>query len=273
MEPRVWGIMLAKDEADIIGTNLRHHMALGLSGIVVFDNMSRDSTGDIARSVPGVVVIQDPEPAFRQGEKNLAMTEIAMGSGADWVLAVDADELWYPTRAESIPDALASVGVDAFRARMLDHVCSAFDDESEADPVLRMRWRRSRPGGAKAAHRCSAGACVWGGNESVRTGDGDILDPPVRGCMLIRHYSVRGLRHLKRKAANGWRAVSAPGVHRNACGHWRKWYMRWRSDPRAFEGYFSRKLVLDARRLRRRPLEWREDPFTPAHLRNRGGRA
>lgn len=272
MEPRVWGIMLAKDEADIIGTNLRHHMALGLSGMVVFDNMSRDGTGDIARSVPGAVVVQDPEPAFRQGEKNLAMTEIAMGSGAEWVLAVDADELWYPTRAESIPAALASVGVGAFRARMLDHVCSSFDDESEADPVLRMRWRRSRPGGAKAAHRCSAGTHVWGGNESVCAG-GEILDPPVRGCMLIRHYSVRGLRHLKRKAANGWRAVSAPGVHRNACGHWRKWYARWRSDPRAFEGYFYRKLALDARRLRRRPLEWREDPFTPAHLRNRGGRA
>jgi len=56
--------MLAKDEADIIGTNLRHHMALGLSGMVVFDNMSRDGTEDIARSMPGVIVVPDPEPAF-----------------------------------------------------------------------------------------------------------------------------------------------------------------------------------------------------------------
>jgi len=262
---RVWGIMLAKNESDIIETNLRHHMALGLSGIVVFDNMSDDGTGDIARSVPGTVVLEDHEPAFRQGAKNRAMTDIAMDHGAEWVVAMDADELWYPARAATIPDAISGIGGDCFRARSLDHVCSEFDDESQANPVLRMRWRRKSPGVGKAAHRCEPGVYVWGGNEGLARGD-DVVEPPIRGRILIRHYSVRGLRHLKRKAAFGWRAVNQAGVHRNACGHWRKWYIRMRQNPAGFEDFYRRKILLTGRRLAKEPGAWVEDPFTPAHM-------
>jgi len=256
---------LAKNESDIIGTTLRHHMALGLSGIVVFDNMSSDGTGDIARAVPGTVVLED-DPAFRQGTKNRAMTEIAMSRGAEWIVAIDADELWYPTRAATIPDAIANMGNDCFRARILDHVCSEFDNESEANPVLRMRWRRKKLGVGKVAHRCEPGAHVWGGNESLVRG-GVVVEPPIRGRMLIRHYPVRGLKHLKRKAAFGWRAVNdQPGVHRKACGHWRKWYIRLRENPAGFSDFYSRKILLTRRRLEKGPGDWVEDPFTPAHM-------
>jgi len=263
---RVWGIMLAKNEADIIGTTLRHHMALGLSGIVVFDNMSNDNTGDVARAVPGTVVLEDSDPAFRQGRKNRDMTEIAMDHGAEWIVAIDADELWCPTRAATIPDAIADLGNDCFRARILDHVCSEFDDESEINPVLRMRWRRRKLGVGKAAHRCEPGTHVWGGNEGLLRG-GVVVEPPIRGRMLIRHYPVRGLKHLKRKAAFGWRAVNnQDGVHRKACAHWRKWYIRMRENPTGFKDYYHRKILLTERRLTREPGAWVEDPFIPAHM-------
>lgn len=258
--------MLAKNESDIIETNLRHHMALGLSGVVVFDNMSDDGTGDIARSVPGAMVLEDNEAAFRQGAKNLAMTEVAMSHGAEWIVAIDADELWYPTRAATIPGAIVDTGGDCFRARALDHVCSEFDDESETNPVLRMRWRRKKLGVGKVAHRCEPGAHVWGGNEGLVRG-GEVVEPPIRGRMLIRHYPVRGLRHLKRKAAFGWRAVNGqPGVHRKACGHWRKWYIRMRENPAGFEDFYRGKMLLTGRRLARESGAWTEDPFTPAHM-------
>jgi len=261
--------MLAKNESDIIETTLRHHMALGLSGIVVFDNMSTDGTGDIARSVPGVAVHLDRDLAFRQGGKNLKMTEIAMGHGAEWIIAIDADELWYPTRAASIPAAIRDISVaggSCFRARTLDHVCSDFDDDAEENPVLRMRWRRTKLGVGKAAHRCESGVHVWGGNESI-VRDGEVVEPPIRGKMLIRHYPVRGLKHLKRKAAFGWRAVNGqPGVHRNACGHWRKWYIRLRENPAGFSDFYRRKILLTDRKLNKEHGGWLEDPFTPAHL-------
>ncbi len=268
MTPVVWGIMLAKDEADIVGTNIRHHLALGLSGFVVFDNMSRDGTGDIARSLD-VDVFLDEEVAFCQQTKNRRMTEKASLLGAEWVLAVDADELWYPTHDKTIPEAIASLplGTDAVRALSFDHVCCELDDESEADPVLRMGWRRNRPSIGKVAHRCLPGAYAWGGNESWVL-DGEVKEPDPCNCLRIRHYSVRGLSHLKRKAANGWRAVNGqPGVSRRACGHWRKWYRKYRDDPVWFRSYFEGKVRLNQGRIARESGGWVEDPFTPAHLR------
>jgi len=267
MTPSVWGIMLAKDEADIVGTNIHHHMALGLSGFVVFDNMSRDGTGDIARSL-GAEVFLDDEVAFHQQAKNRRMTEIAVGFGAEWVLTVDADELWYPTCDTDIPKAIASLpaGVDAIRALSFDHVCCELDDEAVLDPVLRMRWRRNSPGVGKVAHQCVPGAYAWGGNESWVL-DGEVMNPEPRNCLRIRHYPVRGLAHLKRKARNGWAAVAGqPGVHRNACGHWRKWYRKYRDDPVWFRSYFEGKIRLTRRRIGREPDRWREDSFVPAHL-------
>lgn len=267
MSLSVWGIMLAKDEADIIGTNLRHHMALGMSGFVVFDNMSRDSTGDIARSL-GAQVFLDEEVAFRQQAKNRRMTEIATELGADWVLAVDADELWYPTRDAGIPDAIASLpaGTDAIRALSFDHVCCELDDESEPDPIIRMRWRRNGPSNGKVAHRCLLGAYTWGGNESWVL-DGEVLNPAQCNCLRIRHYPVRGLSHLKRKAKNGWMAVNGQaGVSRKACGHWREWYRKYRGDPVWFRSFFEGKIRLSRRRIRKGLGKWKEDPFTPAHL-------
>lgn len=259
---------MAKDEADIVGTNIRHHMALGLSGFVVFDNMSRDGTGDIARSLDAKVFL-DEEVAFRQHEKNRRMTEIAVGFGAEWVLTVDADELWHPTRDMSIPEAIASLpdGTDAMRALSFDHMCCELDDESETDPVLRMRWRRNRPGVGKVAHRCLPGAHAWGGNEGWMVA-GEVVNPEPHNCLRIRHYPIRGLSHLKRKARNGWMAVNGqPGVSRKACGHWRKWYHKYREDPVRFKSYFERKVRLTRRRIAREPGRWREDLFIPAHLR------
>lgn len=261
----VWGVMLAKDEADIIGTNLRHHFALGLSGIVVFDNMSRDDTGEIAKAA-GANVFLDEQVAFMQGDKNRRMTEIAVSHGAEWVLAIDADEMWYPTKAATIPEAIEAIrtGIDVVRAISHDYVCSEFDNLAESNPVLRMRWRYAMPGNAKVAHRCLPGAHVLGANENWSLGDGQ--PPRIYNGLRIKHYPVRSLQQLKRKAVNGWRAVNKQrGVHRNACGHWRKWYYRFRIG--GFNSFFNRKLVLTKRRLAAKPAAWREDPFVPAHLR------
>lgn len=261
---RVWGIMLAKDEADIIGANLRHHMALGLDGIVVFENMSRDDTGEIARSVPGVLVFEDLEKAFKQDSKNRNMTEIAMANGAEWVIAIDADEFWYPTISKTIPEAVRKLDYDrdCFRALSYHHVCSAFDDPDETNPVLRMRWRSAKCSALKVAHRCGPGTYTWGGNESIIR-DGEFVHPRVQPDIRMRHYPVRSLKHLKRKATNGYLAVDdQPGVSRKACGHWRKWYIRYRHGN--FASFFNRKFVVDERKLARFPDRWIEDPFFPS---------
>ena len=262
--PVVWGTTLAKHEADIIGINLRHHMALGLSGIVVFDNDSRDATGEIARSVPGTVVVPDREPAFLQAEKNRAMTGVAMEHGAEWVLSIDADEFWYPVGFDDIPEAVAASGLDAFRAEMFDHVCTVYDDPEEDDPVRRMRWRCAKPSNAKAAHRCGAGIHVCGGNESVVV-DGEVADLPTYGGLRIRHFPVRSFRQFKTKTIIGANAIAkVPDAGRRTVSHWKKWWRLYCTDRQGFEDFFNRRMVKNSRKLRDNPDTWLEDPFRPA---------
>ena len=253
--PSVWGVICARNEADIIKANLQHHLALGLAGIVLFDNMSDDGTGEIARSVPGARVFDDPSP-YDQASKNRRMTELAMGFGAEWVLTIDADEFWYPTRSDSIPQAVASAsarGWDMFRVPGYSHSCSAWDDPSQADPVRRLRWRSTAQNrNSKVAFRCAPGRWAAVGNEQCSD---SVARPPIQRDLWLRHYPVRSLSHFTMKV----KLCHGSSVHR----HIEKWYRALMSNPGMFGRHFLRKCVLGRKKLSRTPWRWVEDPLEP----------
>jgi hypothetical protein len=253
--PSVWGVICARNEADIIEANLRHHLKLGLAGIVLVDNASDDGTAEIAASVPGVRVFKDRSP-YDQASQNRRMTELAMGFGAEWVLTIDADEFWYPTRSDSIPQAVASAaarGWEAFRVPGHSHACSVWDDPSQADPVCRLRWRFTKQDrNSKVAFRCAPGRWAAGGNEQCSDSS---TRPPIQYDLWLRHYPVRGLACFVKKI----RSCRRSSVHR----HIEKWYRALRSNPDAFGRYFLRKCVFGRRKLSRAPWRWVEDPLEP----------
>ena len=258
--PSVWGMVCARNEADIIEANLRHHLKLGLIGIVFLDNMSKDGTGEIARSVPGVRVFDDPSP-YDHVSQNRRMAELAMGFGAEWVLAIDADEFWYPTRSDDIPQAVASAsarGWEAFRVPGYSYACSAWDDPSQADPVRRLRWRSTAQNqNPKVAFRCAPGRWATQGNERCSDRAGW---PPIQHDLWLCHYPVRGLARFVTKMES----CRGSGVHR----HLEKWYRALRSNPKAFGRHFLRKCVLGRRKLNKAPWRWVEDPFVPGRRLN-----
>lgn len=251
--PSVWGVIAARNEADIIEANLRHHLELGLTGIILLDNMSNDGTGDIARLVPGVHVFDDTA-AYDQHLQNCRMTELAMGFGAEWVLTIDADEFWYPTRSDSIPQAIVAVGRDKFRVPGHTHTCSAWDDASLADPTRRIRWRStSRIGNPKVGFRCAPGRRAVDGNE--RCSDCGIR-PATQHDLWLRHYPVRGAAHFARKL-EGYAETGFPENFR----HLMKWHRTLRSNPDGFNRFFFRKCVFGQTKLGRTPWKWAENPL------------
>ena len=97
---RCAALMLVKDEADIIGHNLRWLHHIGVRHFVVMDNLSTDGTRaeielfEAGHAEAELVVLEDPTVAYLQSQKTSAMARFAKARWPeiDWVLPVDADE-------------------------------------------------------------------------------------------------------------------------------------------------------------------------------------
>lgn len=93
-------VCMARDEADVIGSTVAHMLAQ-VDAVIVADNLSTDRTREIldemASAHPGrLVVVEDPDPAYRQSEKMTALALRArLDFGAEWIVPFDADEVWY----------------------------------------------------------------------------------------------------------------------------------------------------------------------------------
>jgi hypothetical protein len=104
--------VLARDEADVIDSQVAFHLNAGADFVVATDNNSRDGTTEILERYEraGVLhLIREPAEGLRQGEWVTRMARLAATDyGADWVINTDADEFWWP-RGGSLKEVLAAV--------------------------------------------------------------------------------------------------------------------------------------------------------------------
>jgi len=94
--PRVFGLCLVRDEADIIEQSLRHAAAF-CSTIFVMDNGSTDDTVAIvermvAVGLPVVMTVRDTRPYHRGMRRRMFDDHRHLASVDDWWLVLDADE-------------------------------------------------------------------------------------------------------------------------------------------------------------------------------------
>ena len=104
--------VLARDEADVIDSQVAFHLNAGADFVIATDNSSRDGTTEILERYEhdGVLhLINEPAEGLRQGEWVTRMARLAATDyGADWVINTDADEFWWP-RGGSLKEVLAAV--------------------------------------------------------------------------------------------------------------------------------------------------------------------
>lgn len=91
------GISVVRNEADIIGVTVAHHLSQGLDEAIVLDNGSTDGTDGVLESLAE----RDPRVSWRRNDSPFDQSALVTGlareahrRGADWVLPFDADEFW-----------------------------------------------------------------------------------------------------------------------------------------------------------------------------------
>ena len=121
---KIIGIAMVRDEADVIRLSVRHHLALGLDGVLVVDNGSSDDTPrlleQMRRGDDRIEWSADAGP-YHQAEILTALAREAVRRGADWVLPFDADEFWW-VRGGDLRAVLAGSPAGALRAPVVNFV-------------------------------------------------------------------------------------------------------------------------------------------------------
>ncbi len=197
--------ILAKNEADIIGANIEHHVEQGVQQIIVMDNNSTDDTKTIAAKYPEVVeIIDEPGETHSQSLWVTRMAHLACKFSPHWIVHLDADELWYDL--QSLRDCNKPV---ARCERMYLHppweeVHHTYYLNFDHIPI---------PQECKIAHRPDPSITIDHGNHAADRESGP-------SGMYRHHYPIRSFSQWERKAM-GHLAL----LRRNAiCDRWEKWY-------------------------------------------------
>jgi len=117
------GISVVRNEADLIGTTIRHHFNEGFDFIFVADNDSTDGTTAILERMAREdkrLRISRASGAFHQSEILTSLARDAVWAGASWILPFDADEFWHA--AVGIAEILRSVKADLIEVSVVNFV-------------------------------------------------------------------------------------------------------------------------------------------------------
>lgn len=99
---QIFGLMIVRNEADILRINVLHHLALGVDRFLIVDHDSDDGTEQILEDLcgSGRVCFTRYFGPYRQPEITTQLALEAFQRGADWVIPIDADEFWYTPRGD-----------------------------------------------------------------------------------------------------------------------------------------------------------------------------
>lgn len=219
----VASITMAKNGIDTIEPVLRH-TATQADFMIVSDNNSTDGTrdllSDLSRELP-LQVLDDPEIGYYQSQKVTDLAKVARNMGAEWVIPVDQDEIWYSPFG-TIKEVLGDLGPQwlVATADLYDHVTSTDDDPEELNPVKRIGWRRSYKGMLpKVACRWREDLVIEQGNHSAGYHGGATRQ---NGLLVVRHYPYRSPEQFISKVRSGVAAYAATtGLPESSGAHWK----------------------------------------------------
>ena len=140
------GVMMVRNEADVLGINLRHHFAQGVDEFLVVDNGSSDGTDRVLESFAEdgrLRWVRDSGP-YNQSDITTDLAREAGSLGADWVVPIDADEFWFAP-GSTLKSVLQDATAAALRVSMTNFVQRRSQLTTSPDALLHMTYRAEAP--------------------------------------------------------------------------------------------------------------------------------
>lgn len=243
--PKIFGVILVKNEEDIIDLNINFHKNLGIDGFIVTDNGSTDKTYTILKDLLNKKIINEliyePSCTYTQDIFVDRMIQLAISKyHADYVLSIDADEFWYP-KSKNFHNELSEFQGNLMYVNLhnvIDENNSVFwknnkilkdnVDFKTLEYILNRnglcqynQFSRQIP---KVIIRAKDYIKISMGNHDAQMIASHLKI--ITNDIMIYHYCSRGLNRFKNKFIDGGKAF-ANVQNKNLGVHWRYFYKKY----------------------------------------------
>lgn len=220
---KVFVVMMVKDEVDIIGYNIEYLQTQDIDHFYVANNLSSDGTGELLQQLSNkygnITTINDNEFAYYQSDKMNLWCNNCFKMGADIVVPIDADEVWYSkNKNKTLGMLLKETEGDVFVATSTDYIPTNNDNDNE-NPILSMVYKKKNSDSFPAvAFKKYPGFYLEMGNHDVSNHRG----VRVHDLIGIRHYQYRSFEQFSKKVRNGKKVYDDTSFPPSIGSHWRK---------------------------------------------------
>lgn len=239
------GLLLVRDEDDILNDNIEFHIKNGIDLFIVTNHASTDNTRKLLSSNKYIhTIIDTNDSVYRQPEWTTAMVKIAYELKAEWIIPLDADELWLNI---SMLNSIDNKYDKVLYGTMLKH----YPYEVTTNNIFsRYPYYKQVPTRGKLAFRPSLYVKTCLGNHKVK---GLPLKCYKDDKFIIHHFPERSLEHFKKKCKNAESLFIHGG---NKKSPWYKLYLAYKEDR--IEEYYNQNIL-----VKEKPLA---DKWTPEYV-------
>lgn len=220
---KVFAVLMVKNEEDIIGYNIEYLQTQDIDHIFVANNMSSDNTKNIllelSEKYKNMTVIDDNQFAYEQEKKMNTWIEECYNLGADIIIPIDADEIWYSKDSEkTLGKTLKECsGDNIFVADTIDFIPTE-NDLAVKNPFKSMIYVKEKSNSfPSVAFTKYVGSRIMMGNH-------DILHHPgkrISNLIGIKHYQYRTFDQFYKKMKNGKKVYDETNMPEYIGSHWR----------------------------------------------------